>query len=94
MPKKFDYVSADSQVVGDAKYYTMVGGIRLPPAKFSVIAEHVWLLEKTSARHKFLVFGNDSRVPEQWLKRYGRFVSDVEFFFMADNLTLHRLHPT
>lgn len=47
--KQFDYVSADGQIVGDAQYYTLIGGERLPPAKFATIAEHVWLLEKTNA---------------------------------------------
>jgi hypothetical protein len=58
-------------VVGDAKYFTRVGGVGLPPAKFSIIAEHVWLLEKTGAPTTFLVFGNDRQVPIRWLERYG-----------------------
>jgi len=86
--KIFDLVSSDGMVVGDAKYFTMVRGNRLPPAKFSVIAEYVWLLEHTEASHKFLIFGNDRRVPEEWLQRYGNLVSDVEFFFLADDGTL------
>ena len=80
-PKLFDMVSEDKSIAGDAKYLTMVGGNRLPPAKFSVIAEHVWLLEKTNAKHKFLVFGNEKKVPIEWLNRYGRLVKDVAFFF-------------
>lgn len=59
VPKLFDMISDDKDVAGDAKYLTMVRGESLPPAKFSVIAEHVWLLEKTNATIKFLVFGND-----------------------------------
>jgi hypothetical protein len=47
--KLFDLVSADQQVVSDAKYFNRVGGVGLPPAKFSIIAEHVWLLEKNAA---------------------------------------------
>ena len=89
--KEFDFVSGDQNVVGDAKYYTLVRGKYLPPAKFSVIAEHVWLLEKTSATHKFLVFGNDRRVPEMWLERYGNLVTAVEFFFLADTGELDNL---
>lgn len=81
VPKKFDFVSPDEQIVGDAKYYTRVGGTGLPPAKFSVIAEHVWLLEKTAAREKFLVFGNDREVPVLWLKQYGGLVASVAFSF-------------
>ncbi|HET9149493.1 MAG TPA: hypothetical protein VFO61_03345 [Alphaproteobacteria bacterium] len=82
VPKIFDLVSRDGSIVGDAKFYTLVQGERLPPAKFSVIAEHVWLLEKTGADTKFLVFGNDRRVPEQWLKRYGSLAGGVSFYFL------------
>ncbi len=82
VPKVFDMVSEDESIVGDAKYFTMVRGHSLPPAKFSVIAEHVWLLSKTGARRVFLVFGNDRRVPEEWLRRYGHLVGDVEFYFL------------
>lgn len=85
VPKKFDFVSDDGQVVGDAKYYTRVGGTGLPPAKFSVIAEHVWLLEKTEAREKFLVLGNDRQVPVRWLERYGHLVTGVAFYFLSDS---------
>jgi hypothetical protein len=84
VPKLFDFVSPDGSIVGDAKYFTLVGGHRLPPAKFSIIAEHVWLLEKTGANHKFLVFGNDREVPVRWLARYSALVSSVRFFFMDD----------
>jgi hypothetical protein len=93
-PKHFDMVSSDGSMIGDAKYFTMVRGRELPPAKFSVIAEHVWLLEKTRAPRKFLVFGNDIRVPTEWLKRYGPLVSDVEFYFLdAFTRKVTRLHP-
>ncbi len=83
VPKRFDLVSADGSTVGDAKYFTMVRGRSLPPAKFSIIAEHVWLLEKTTAATKFLVFGNDRRVPEEWLRRYGHLKESVEFYFLS-----------
>ena len=85
VPKRFDFVSPDGQITGDAKYFTLVGGQHLPPAKFSIIAEHVWLLEKAGAAHKFLVFGNDIEVPRRWLERYGRLVDDVMFYFLTDD---------
>ena len=84
VPKLFDLVSSDGEIVGDAKYYTLVGGQHLPPAKFSIIAEHVWLLQKTQARHKFLVFGNDIEVPRRWLARYGHLRGEVAFYFLTD----------
>jgi hypothetical protein len=89
--KEWDMVSADGDIVGDAKYFTLVLGQRLPPAKFSVIAEHVWLLEKTGAPTTFLVFGNDRQVPELWLQRYGSLVSGATFYFLDDAGDLEQL---
>lgn len=83
--KQFDLVSADESIVGDAKYYTAVKGTGLPPAKFATIAEYVWLLEKTSATRRFLVFGNDRRVPEWWLQRYGGLLQGVDFYYLSDD---------
>jgi hypothetical protein len=91
VPKKFDMVSEDGTVVGDAKYFDMVKGIGVPPAKFSIIAEHVWLLEKTGASCKFLVFGNNRLVPTQWLKRYGRLADRVVFLFLDQHGALEVL---
>lgn len=91
VPKRFDLVSPAGKVVGDAKYFTLVRGQRLPPAKFSIIAEYVWLLEKTGAPITFLVFGADRQVPLLWLQRYGGLVSKVDFFFLTDDGVLERL---
>ena len=91
IPKLFDLVSPDGSIVGDAKYYTLVGGQHLPPAKFSIIAEHVWLLEKTRAKYKFLVFGNDIEVPKRWLARYGHLRGDVAIYFLTDDGNLLEL---
>ncbi len=82
--KIFDLVSADFSIVGDAKYYTLVAGTRYPPAKFSIITENVWLLEKTGAKTMFLVFGNDREVPIRWLKRYGHLSEKDAFYFMNE----------
>lgn len=90
-PKKFDLVSLDGSIVGDAKYYTMVRGVSPPPAKRSVIAEYVWLLEHTNAEQRFLVFGNDRRVPEGWLKDYGHLLDGVDFYFIDEAAVLHHL---
>jgi len=84
-PKLFDMVSDDYTIVGDAKYLSMVRGQYLPPAKLSVISEHVWMLEKLNADKKFLIFGNDIRVPQEWLKRYKRYVDSVEFYFLSND---------
>jgi hypothetical protein len=93
VPKRFDYISSDQRIVGDAKFYSLVKGANIPPAKFSIIAEHVWLLERTGAERPFLVFGNDRRVPELWLKRYGHLVGKVTFFFLDRQGELEVLSP-
>ena len=90
--KQFDLVSDDGSVVGDAKYYTAVNGTSLPPAKFATIAEYVWLLEKTEAKNQFLVFGNDKRVPEWWLERYGNLIENTKFYFLSDDGDLELLN--
>lgn len=92
--KEWDMVSPDGDIVGDAKYLTLVQGQRLPPAKFSIIAEHVWLLEKTGASVAFLVFGNDRQVPALWLQRYGKLASGVAFYFLADDGRLELLQES
>lgn len=83
IPKLFDYKSEDDSIVGDSKFYTLVRGRNVPPAKFSTIAEHVWLLEKVPAKNKFLLFGNQKEVPAEWLKRYGHLVTGIKFFFAS-----------
>lgn len=89
--KQFDLVSEDKRTIGDAKYYTAVNGTSLPPAKFATIAEYVWLLENTGAKRPFLVFGNDRRVPEWWLDRYGNLTS-VTFYYLSDDGELEQLN--
>jgi hypothetical protein len=91
-PKLFDLVSEDFLIIGDAKYMSLVKGQFTPPAKFSIIAEHVWFLEKVTAKKRFLVFGNQREVPEEWLKKYGRFVNNVDFYFIDNDDNLSKLN--
>lgn len=91
-PKEFDFVSPDGQTVGDAKYLTLVHRKNLPPAKFMEIAGHVWLLENTKAEKRFLVFGNQRRVAEWWLEKYGHLVRTVEFYFIDSEGMLEKVN--
>jgi hypothetical protein len=89
--KLFALVSPDYEAVGEAKYIASVGGIGSSPAKFAIISEYVWLLEKSRAAHTFLVFGNDRQVPSLWLKRYSNLASEVAFFYLTGDGGLERL---
>jgi len=86
VPKEFDMISLDGKIVGDAKYYTMVRGVALPPAKFATIAEYVWLMEKTKAEKKFLVFGNSREVPNKWLEKYQSLLHENIAFYFFDEI--------
>jgi hypothetical protein len=55
------------------------------------IAGHVWLLEHTQAKRRFLVFGNQRRVAEWWLEKYGTLLKGIEFYFLTDDGALDRL---
>jgi len=90
-PKRFDLVSSNEDIVGDAKFLTLVHKKKTPPAKFMEIAGHVWLLEKVNAKKRFLVFGNQRQVPEWWLKKYGHLVRSVEFYFLDNKGHVERL---
>jgi hypothetical protein len=91
IPKSWDYLNPENQIVGDAKFYSMVVGERSPPAKMSVIAEYVWLLSKISYVERFLVFGNDKRVPVLWLGKYGHLADGISFWFLGTDGVLERL---
>lgn len=86
--KKFDLVSQDQKYIGDVKH---LKNIKTPAAKWSGIAECVWLLEKVTAEHKFLVFGKDKKVAARWLNKYGSLISDIKFYFF-NGTTLEELN--
>ena len=83
---KFDLVSRNDETVGDAKFFK---NIPVPAAKWSVIAEYVWLLQHVrQAKRRFMVFGQDREVPERWLSRFRSLTEGMEFYFLdGDQLT-------
>jgi len=89
--KLFDYVSKDRAIVGDAKFLS-AGKKRFQPAKFSAISEVVWLLEKVSAKYKFIVFGSSIEIPKIWLSRYGALLEDLAFYFLDEENNLEKLN--
>ncbi len=51
------------------------------------------MLEHVRAEHRFLVFGNERRVPRAWLKDYGHLIERIEFFFVDGHEQLEKLWP-
>ena len=73
-------VSPDGSIVGEAKYYRKTKGGE--SGKNSISAEYVWLLEKTPAKTKFIVFGGAKEILESWIKKHTHlFEKDLSFFF-------------
>jgi hypothetical protein len=79
VPWKFDLVSPDSQIVGDAKW---LKNIPVPAAKWQAIAEYLWLLQKVRAERVFMVFGQDVEVAERYLKRVRPLTAPIEFYYL------------
>jgi hypothetical protein len=84
-------VSVKEDIVGDAKFLTLVHRKKFPPAKMMEISGHVWLLEKVNAKIRFLVFGNQRDVPEMWLNKYGNLIHNVEFYFINTRGSVEKL---
>ncbi len=82
IPKMLDLVSDHGEVAGDIYFGTPGQEENYLPAQFSAVSEKVWLLEKTPARRKFLVFGNQREVPVEWLNRFGHLATTVAFYFL------------
>lgn len=82
--KKWDYVSPDMSIVGDAKLYRYAGQAS---AEKSTISEHVWLLEKLPAtcREKFLFFGGNLGTVMEWLRRWRSLLpQNVRFLYLRE----------
>jgi hypothetical protein len=87
----FDLVSADKKICGEVNYFALVRGLGSPIAKLALIGEQLWLLERTTAKKKFLLFGNDPKMPALWLQRFGHIERSVDFFFLSDSGVLEKI---
>ena len=82
VPKKFDMVSPDGNIVGEAKYYRKTKGGE--SGKDSIFAEYIRLLEKTPAEKKFMVFGGERKILEKWFKKHKHLFEDNLAFYFYD----------
>ena len=90
VPWRFDLVSADHRVVGDALF--LAAG-KSAISHFPSISMRVWLLSKVrGARERFIAFGNDRSVPLAWLRRFRPVFSEpVKFFFVGGDGSVEEL---
>ena len=91
MPKSFELVSDDVGVVGCARYFPRNGGPNLQAIRLAIITEAAWLLERTSAENKFILFGGDRATPFQWLQQNGLLCPGIKLYFLFDNGNLEEL---
>ncbi|HRE41172.1 MAG TPA: hypothetical protein PLG90_07545 [Ignavibacteria bacterium] len=82
--KKFDFVSIDESVIGDAKFFGNDSIKNNNTEVMSKIAESVWLLEKTKAENKFLIFGGREEIPNNWLKKFIN-VTNIKFYYLNED---------
>jgi hypothetical protein len=76
--KRFDLVSADQEIVGDAKSFSDARGAS---GKLSGIAEYVLFLQAVPARRRFLVFER-RLVADEFLRRWRGVIGDVDFYLL------------
>jgi hypothetical protein len=85
VPKMFSLVSAGGEVIGETVYFSPSESENQIRIRFSLITENVWLLEKTKARRKFLIFNSHRDVLLDWLGRFGHLVNLIEFYLLNEN---------
>lgn len=93
VPKPFPLVNEDETIVGDKTYAKMLKGGKTPYAVHSTISETVWLLQNTDAEHRFIIFGNDRRVPQTWIDRFGHLANGITFHYLETDGQLEVIKP-
>lgn len=86
--KNFDLVNEPQRIVGDVKNYKTTSGGNRPSAKFSVLNEYVWLMERLERFdgckwRKLLVVGEDARMAKNYVNEFGALLGDVEVYLFV-----------
>lgn len=80
--KKFDFVDLKNGIAGDCKHYSFTKTGKRPSAKFSVLNEYVWLLQKLSPHwKKFIVIGDDESLVRKYVNEYAPWLENVTIYF-------------
>ncbi len=84
--KNFDLLNIDEKIVGDIKHYKMTSGGNNPSAKFSVLNEYSWLMQKLEQFQKqkwrkIFVIGEDYNVVKKYISTFDAWLDDIEIYF-------------
>ena len=84
--KDFDLLNIDEKIVGDIKHYKMTSGGNNPSAKFSVLNEYSWLMQKLEQYQKqkwrkIFVIGEDLTVVKRYISTFDAWLDDIEIYF-------------
>lgn len=92
--KKFDFVDVKNSIAGDCKHYSFTKTGKRPSAKFSVLNEYVWLLQKLAPHwKKFIVIGNDESLVRKYVQEYSPWLEDVTIYFSDGHDKLITIKP-
>jgi hypothetical protein len=88
--KDFDLLNIDEKIVGDIKHYKMTSGGNNPSAKFSVLNEYSWLMQKLEQYQKekwkkIFVIGEDKIMVEKYISIFNAWLDDIEIYFCDAN---------
>ncbi|MEM4068182.1 MAG: hypothetical protein QXV17_15135 [Candidatus Micrarchaeaceae archaeon] len=89
--KSFDLVNKDKKIVGDVKFYSMTRSDNVPSAKFSTLNEYAWLMQKLRGWRKIFVIGVDKKLIEIYIKRFDKWLDDIEIYHCSIDGKLTRL---
>ncbi|MEM3714717.1 MAG: hypothetical protein QXF82_07200, partial [Nitrososphaeria archaeon] len=90
----FDLVNKDKKIVGDIKFYSMPKHGHNPSAKFSTLNEYAWLMQKLKSWRKIFVIGVDENLIEKYIKRFDKWLDDIEIYHCSIDGKLTRKRPT
>jgi len=84
--KDFDLLNIDENIVGDIKHYKMTSGGNNPSAKFSVLNEYSWLMQKLEQYQKqkwrkIFVVGEDQVMIKKYISTFDAWLDDIEIYF-------------
>ncbi len=94
--KNFDLVNKEKGIVGDIKYYSMTKGGNMPSAKFSILNEYAWLMQRLeiSTKQKWkkvFVIGPDVNMIQKYIKTYENGLDDIEIYYCSVNGQINRM---